>query len=167
MKKDLHIYQGVQISERWVSTSEKGLSVAVAPQRVREIGTVEQVLSYTNNSVVARIMEELKVSEDVAAQLFTDLKRFLWLSAVSSEEHLVPSPILDEAWHAFVLFTADYADFCKSHFDGFLHHAPQRHGEKRLSRGDLQGTIDAMNREFGGVPSPFWHYIPVQQALQA
>lgn len=167
MKDGLYTYGGVQISQRWVATSERGLSVAVAPQRVRSIGSVEQVLAYGNESVVTRIMEELKVSKAVAEDLFKDLKRFLWLAAVSSEKHLVPSPVLDEAWHAFVLFTSDYAQFCEKHFGGFLHHAPQRHGEKRLSRGDLQGTIDAMNREFGGVPSPFWHYLPVKQALQA
>jgi hypothetical protein len=166
MKKDLQVYRGVRISKRWVATSEKGLSVAVSPEQVRKMGSVTQVIRYRNDSVVTRITEELKVTRKIAKKLFTDLKRFLWLAAVSKEKHLVPSPVLDDAWHSFVLFTKDYEDFCNKYFGGFLHHAPQRHGEKRLARADLRGTIEAMYKEFKKIPSPNWHYLPTSQILQ-
>jgi hypothetical protein len=34
------------------------------------------------------------------------------------------SPIVDEVWHAFILFTSDYAAFCDEVFGRFVHHAP-------------------------------------------
>jgi hypothetical protein len=36
----------------------------------------------------------------------------------------MPSRIVDEAWHEFILFTRDYQDFCQKVFGQFLHHIP-------------------------------------------
>ncbi len=36
----------------------------------------------------------------------------------------MPSRIVDEAWHEFILFTRDYAVFCQNAFGHFLHHNP-------------------------------------------
>lgn len=36
----------------------------------------------------------------------------------------MPSKIVDEAWHEFILFTKDYAEFCKKALGKFLHHTP-------------------------------------------
>ncbi|MDQ3014966.1 MAG: hypothetical protein M3Q73_03820 [bacterium] len=155
------LYRGVEIDPSWVDTSERGISTAVFADKVRESTTLEQVLAYKNGSIVRRIHEELEVDMAKAEELFTELKRFLWLAAVSPEEHIVPSPVIDEAWHCFVLFTQDYADFCSLYFSGFLHHAPQRDGESRITREMLKPTIDAMHREFDGLPSEHWHYNPM------
>jgi len=36
----------------------------------------------------------------------------------------MPSKIVDEAWHTFILFTAEYESFCRKGFNKFLHHTP-------------------------------------------
>jgi len=36
----------------------------------------------------------------------------------------MPSRIVDEAWHEFMLFSRDYAAFCNKVFGHFLHHNP-------------------------------------------
>jgi hypothetical protein len=36
----------------------------------------------------------------------------------------MPSQIVDEAWHEFILFTQNYHDFCLQAFGRFLHHTP-------------------------------------------
>ncbi len=36
----------------------------------------------------------------------------------------MPSRIVDEAWHEFILFSRDYARFCQNAFGYFLHHNP-------------------------------------------
>ncbi len=38
-------------------------------------------------------------------------------------EHAV-SKLVDPFWHAHVLFTQDYAEFCNSIFGGYVHHTP-------------------------------------------
>lgn len=36
----------------------------------------------------------------------------------------MPSQIVDEAWHNFILFTREYQHFCDQAFGEFLHHTP-------------------------------------------
>jgi hypothetical protein len=66
-------------------------------------------------------------SEAEAAALFVELKRYLLL-AQQQGERVVPmfSLRLDEVWHQFILFTADYAAFCVRYFGHYLHHVPEQ-----------------------------------------
>lgn len=36
----------------------------------------------------------------------------------------MPSQVVDDAWHEFILFTRDYNAFCQHAFGRFLHHTP-------------------------------------------
>lgn len=36
----------------------------------------------------------------------------------------MPSQVVDELWHEFILFTRDYERFCRQAFGRFLHHTP-------------------------------------------
>jgi len=36
----------------------------------------------------------------------------------------MPSQVVDDAWHEFILFTRDYQEFCDAAFGRFLHHTP-------------------------------------------
>jgi hypothetical protein len=36
----------------------------------------------------------------------------------------MPSVIVDDLWHEFILYTREYQRFCRRAFGGFLHHAP-------------------------------------------
>jgi hypothetical protein len=49
----------------------------------------------------------------------------------------MPSQVVDELWHEFILFTRDYQDFCRQAFGRFLHHTPAvaLGGEKRDNEG--------------------------------
>ncbi len=38
----------------------------------------------------------------------------------------MPSRIVDDAWHEFILFTRDYQNFCTQAFDYFLHRTPMQ-----------------------------------------
>lgn len=36
----------------------------------------------------------------------------------------MPSQVVDDLWHAFILYTRAYQEFCQKAFGGFLHHTP-------------------------------------------
>ena len=36
----------------------------------------------------------------------------------------MPSQVVDDAWHEFLLYTRDYNEFCEAAFGRFLHHTP-------------------------------------------
>ena len=40
------------------------------------------------------------------------------------EQVAMPSQIVDDLWHEFILYTREYARFCSRSFGHFLHHAP-------------------------------------------
>lgn len=64
-------------------------------------------------------------SHDDAVLLFREAKRYLVLAqADRSIAWQMHSLRVDEAWHQFVLFTAQYVDFCQRHFGRYVHHAP-------------------------------------------
>ena len=52
--------------------------------------------------------------------------RFLVIAGegVGQEPRPVPSVAVDAAWHAFILHTRDYIDYCERHYGRYLHHVP-------------------------------------------
>lgn len=78
---------------------------------------------------------------DFATLLIGELEKFLALCAIS-DEPLCPTRQVDDAWHAFILRTADYADYCES-LGRFIHHHPEDPGEPRSSF-DLPSTVAAL-----------------------
>lgn len=63
------------------------------------------------------------ISAEDAAERTRELTRFLALSAEHGELPMISSAV-DEAWHAFLLFTREYEEFCRTQFGRFLHHCP-------------------------------------------
>lgn len=158
-KFDDNHYRGVNVPTIWAMTSKgaggrKCVSVLLAdPKRTLPA----DVMAYQNPDVVARIAKEVKVGGVEAVGIFDDVKRFLYLSAHAKHD-MIPTPTIDEGWHAFVLFTEDYERFCFDHFGSFIHHSPHREHEPAAERTVLVPTIDAMHAHFGGIPSQNWHY---------
>lgn len=97
---------------------------------------LEEVLNYQNGNVVGRFAEDHNVPLSDAEEIFTETKRWLWLTAKLTHEietgvrEPFKIPLFNEAyaidlmWHTFLLYTKEYADFCQKYFGFFLHHAP-------------------------------------------
>jgi hypothetical protein len=49
-----------------------------------------------------------------------------------------------KGWHAFLLHTADYAEFCNRVADRFIHHLPDEPGEEDNGAG-VPATVAAMH----------------------
>ncbi|WP_164478269.1 glycine-rich domain-containing protein [Mycolicibacterium stellerae] len=76
--------------------------------------------------VIEKLVKNRTADSDAEAQmLFREAKRYLVLAQSDrSTAWQMHSLRVDEAWHQFVLFTFQYADFCERHFGRFVHHAP-------------------------------------------
>ncbi|WP_156616946.1 hypothetical protein [Mycobacterium sp. 852014-52144_SCH5372336] len=76
--------------------------------------------------VIDRLVRDRVVATRASAeQLFTEAKKYLVLSAATPDKSFdMSSAMVDEAWHAFVLFTAEYTDFSQRYFGSYVHHAP-------------------------------------------
>lgn len=80
--------------------------------------------TYTNESVVRRLQREERMSPAEADGAFRDMLAFLDMAAEGGGPH-VPTRRIDAAWHAFILHTRDYTDYCERRFGGYLHHQPR------------------------------------------
>lgn len=95
---------------------------------------LERILEYRNEEVITAFCDALAVERAEAETIFMEMLKFLWLCGVETERSLKtidnPIIILDEMWHAFILFTHDYHDFSFKHFGRYLHHSPTTAAEK-------------------------------------
>jgi hypothetical protein len=67
-------------------------------------------------------------------------------ACAASDRPLSPSPLIDDFWHAFVLRTAAYAEFCDQQFGKFVHHQPgfldkEEHGGGKVLRARTVNAI--------------------------
>ncbi len=86
---------------------------------------ISSIMNTDLTEVVKRHQKELKVSDIEAARHERELKRFLAIAALNPKEEIgMFSEPVDNMWHNFILFTAQYAAFCYKHAGSFLHHEP-------------------------------------------
>lgn len=55
---------------------------------------------------------------------------FIAASGQQPGQSLTPSERVDYGWHAFILHTVDYADFCQRVVGRFVHHVPTEENEQ-------------------------------------
>jgi hypothetical protein len=114
-------------------------------------------MKYQNDAVVKRISKDNGCSYDEAYGIFEDTKRFLYLCGTKSGG-LAPSYKIDSGWHAFILHTKDYLDFCTSYFGKFIHHYPNGEGfTAEKGRGQIDRTLEFAHNVFGEL-SLNWNY---------
>lgn len=94
------------------------------------IEQLHKILAYENEDVLSRFMDMYEVDVKEAGDLFHETKKFLYLSQLPTV--FIPDDLLiiDEMWHNFILFTPQYHEFCKEHFQTYFHHLPASKKEK-------------------------------------
>lgn len=57
--------------------------------------------------------------------VFQALRDYFWICNSAKRKMVsMPSQVVDEAWHEFILFTRSYKTFCRKGIGRFLHHTP-------------------------------------------
>lgn len=65
------------------------------------------------------------LTAEQCAQVFEELKTYFWICGRNKNGMAsMPSQIVDDAWHEFILWTREYSIFCESALGFFLHHIP-------------------------------------------
>ncbi|MCT9090617.1 hypothetical protein N4G70_17395 [Streptomyces sp. ASQP_92] len=81
---------------------------------------------------------------------------------------LSPSPLVDDFWHAFLLHTKAYQDFCERTLGKFVHHQPgfldkEEHGGGKALRAR---TVDAIASAGFVVDMDFWPELDIADCSQ-
>jgi hypothetical protein len=113
-------------------------------------------------SVLAKVAKDPDAPAGAEGRLLTEALRFVVLSGELRERgddtRLVPSVRVDSAWHALILHTRAYADFCDRECCGFVHHEPSPPGAPV----ELGGVVDylrtrvLMEERWGELDEELW-----------
>ncbi len=71
--------------------------------------------------VICRYAYKHAIALEEANRAFDELELFLDSASSSA---VVPSEIVDLAWHEFILHTRLYSEYCQHRFGCFVHHVP-------------------------------------------
>ncbi|MFF4802717.1 glycine-rich domain-containing protein [Streptomyces sp. NPDC001351] len=108
-----------------------------------------------------------QLTEEKAARGVGQMLAFLAACAYS-EKPLSPSPLVDDFWHAFLLHTKAYREFCEENFGRFLDHQPgylnpEEHGGGKVLRAR---TIDAITLAGYEIDMEFWPELDLAECSQ-
>ena len=126
---------------------------------------VERVLSYDLDEIVAHYADSYSLSLDTARTHERELKRYLALRALDPDGVYGMAGVVDKLWHAFILFTKDYARFCREAVGSFVHHVPRtkREGVDSSPYDAYARTLAAYQRVFGEpAPREIWPRYPTK-----
>jgi anti-sigma regulatory factor (Ser/Thr protein kinase) len=103
-----------------------------------------------------RVMADDGHDEDTAERIIEQTLAFLTACARYPDWHLSPSETVDAGWHAFILHTADYAEFCDRIAGRFIHHRPNGPGGAASEQQAIGATIAAMRDAGLAVDPDLW-----------
>lgn len=105
----------------------------------------------------ARVERDAKVGRDRAERIVRQTLAFLVACARNPEIPLAPSKAVDHGWHAFILHTREYAEFCDRLAGRFVHHAPEDPGGERVDAvARNAATTEVMRRSGLPVDEELW-----------
>jgi hypothetical protein len=92
--------------------------------------------------LVRRIGKDGNLPVELATRIMDQALAFLGACARDHDQPLAPSELVDIGWHTFVLYTRDYAEFCRQVAGRFLHHTPTDEDDPTASGAGARATLD-------------------------
>lgn len=127
------------------------------------VTAIRDVLSYQiPDGVLERLRSEFpftKLSNEEFDGCIEEFKKFIivWLiNREAKKPTAMVSELIDEVWHAFVLFTEEYHRFSSLANFEYIHHSPSTKAQ-RLSPASVENFYQTYRKYFG-VLSPIWIY---------
>lgn len=93
---------------------------------------LEALREFDLTPVTKRVEHRKDVPEEKAQELENKFKRFVKATVEYPEKTISPSPELDEYWHAFILDTVRYHEFCDRVLGRYMHHVPGNPTERNF-----------------------------------
>ncbi|OGZ42522.1 MAG: hypothetical protein A3C80_01360 [Candidatus Ryanbacteria bacterium RIFCSPHIGHO2_02_FULL_45_43] len=94
--------------------------------------------------LVGRVMKDEGKTREKAESIMDEALCFLKLCADFPKERFAPSRGVDIGWHAFLMYTREYAEFCQRVAGRFIHHAPS--DDDKPVKVTVQATVSFMQR---------------------
>ena len=136
------------------------LALSERQRLAKDPSLLARMMDYDHPALKERMVVKIGWTPEFTDELFDEMKKFLYLCA-TNDGAMAPPEDIDEIWHNFILFTGDYADYCKSKVGFFLHHQPLTQAQRASSDGSMvRNTLEAAERTFGSL-SEHWAFTKI------
>jgi len=119
-----------------------------------DIASLKEVMQYENPDVIERFRGSWDLTLEESEEIFNEMKKWLWICADNAKMRIVDPQtpnlaitssltLVDEMWHAFILFTKPYTAFCNKFFGFYIHHGPTTGLEKERIKKELEKDAEA------------------------
>lgn len=82
------------------------------------------IANYDLSIVANRIRNRGLLPNSLVDESILEFRRMMLICSLGYTGFQVPCLEVDEVWHAFILFTREYEEFCSTAVGRFVHHAP-------------------------------------------
>jgi hypothetical protein len=120
-----------------------------------EYEIVSRLEKYDISFVFEKLLVDKKISSKDIPLLEREFKRFIALAGFGVAPLAMISPLLDEIWHQFILFTNQYKRFCHDTVGRFIGHQPDTNMTPIpiIAGENLRSSY---NKYFGSIPD-IWY----------
>lgn len=95
------------------------------------------------NSTINRLTTVHHWKEAWALKAVEQYRHYLFLKIKYGKTHALPPSLdIDEVWHAHILHTEEYTEFCQQAFGFFLHHHPHHGKNNELTDADIAKAFE-------------------------
>lgn len=109
---------------------------------------IEYIQALNLDYLIDRLVTKENWDKEEAVEAVRKYKNFLTLGFKYPKLLLVPSPDIDEVWHAHILHTREYMHDCSKIFGAYRHHAPSNE-QFKISSEEVKQTHQLYMKEFG------------------
>ena len=104
---------------------------------------LEHIKRHRFNSALEHKVRELYpgLSASDVEKVFDGLRQFFLVAHYAKKEVAMPSRLIDDTWHQFILFTDEYSRFCSGAFGKLFHHRPYTNDQDREKRKIITSAV--------------------------
>lgn len=122
---------------------------------------IGRIAAFPMEKMMRRHVRDDGVTGAEAAEHERELRRYLSICALHPTERFPMFPKVDGLWHVFILYTGEYASFCRDAAGRFIHHAPNDDVEDgSAERVKDRGEIAESYRRFRHYYESYFHETP-------
>jgi hypothetical protein len=113
--------------EAWIVAALFAAGVVYLWNRWRQLARAQFIRNYTfPHGLFEKLRAKRPQLDTKQMQLVARALRQFFLAYLQGGRRYVsmPSQVVDDLWHEFILYTRHYDAFCRRAFGGFLHHTP-------------------------------------------